>query len=149
MLLMFGKPDIEKLKDRGDIEGLIKALSYKKKKKLSKPEEWRVFARDGMIRSEAASALGEIGSHVAVNPLIEALDDEYGAREAAAKALAKLSTPYDKRAVEVLIEGLGNWSNSQRAVALEALVGITGRDFGDDIPKWKKWWNEYSSGTVK
>jgi HEAT repeat protein len=48
------KPNVEKLKAKGDVEGLIKVLKHKN------PE----------VRSEAEEALGEIGKP-AVEPLIQ------------------------------------------------------------------------------
>jgi len=55
------EPNIAKLKSKGDIDGLIKALSYGNK-----------YEHVG-IRSDAAIALGEIGNPQAVEPLIAAL----------------------------------------------------------------------------
>ena len=53
------KPNIEELKARRDVEGLIRAL---------KDSDW-------LVRARAAEALGKIGDSRAVEPLIEALDD--------------------------------------------------------------------------
>ena len=55
-----GKPDVKSLRERGDVEELVKALSHK---------EWTV-------RSEAAEALGELGDRRAVAALIGALEDK-------------------------------------------------------------------------
>lgn len=58
------------------------------------------------VRSEAAHALGEIGDARAVDPLIDALQDEdRRVRERAARALGKIG---DARAVGPLIEALKN-----------------------------------------
>jgi len=45
------KPDIEDLKDEGDVEGLIKALQYKKES---------TEYEDYEVRSDAAEALGDL-----------------------------------------------------------------------------------------
>ena len=53
---LFGSPNINKLKTKGNVQGLIKALNYKK---------------NPTIRLDATIALGEIGDSLAVEPLIE------------------------------------------------------------------------------
>lgn len=55
------KPNVEKLKEKREVVGLIKALEYKE---------------DPYVRKEAAEALGEIGDKRAVDPLIKALKDK-------------------------------------------------------------------------
>lgn len=88
MMALF-KPNVEKLKAKRNVEGLIKALSYEK---------------DPDVREDAASALGEIGNSKAVEPLIKALEDSGNVvRRYAAEALGKIG---DKRAVEPLIKAL-------------------------------------------
>ena len=69
------RPNIEELKARGDVEGLIGALEDS----------------DADVRWKAAYALGEIGDERAVEPLIEALkDSNKDVRENAAEALKKI-----------------------------------------------------------
>jgi HEAT repeat protein len=87
---LFGPPDIAKLKAKRDVEGLVKALGYRKDQ--------------GGVRKDAIVALGEIGDPRAVEPLIAALDDEQTGR-AAMKALGQIGDP---RAVEPLIVILTN-----------------------------------------
>ncbi|MCW3135973.1 MAG: tetratricopeptide repeat protein, partial [Canidatus Methanoxibalbensis ujae] len=94
---------IEKLIEREDIEGLIRALKD----------------RDAGVRANAAEALGEIGDERAVEPLIKALkDSDESVREGAALALGEIG---DKRAVEPLIEALEDSKRSVRRNAAEAL----------------------------
>lgn len=54
----FGPPNVEKLKAKGNVKGLIKALGYEK---------------DATIRQAADEVLGEIGDTRAVEPLIAAI----------------------------------------------------------------------------
>src|SRR5690554_3034255 len=61
---LFGPPNIEKMKARRDIKGLIKALSYQK---------------DEEIRADAASALGELEEQSAIDPLINTLENDESA----------------------------------------------------------------------
>jgi HEAT repeat protein len=98
---LFGFPNVEKLKNKGNVEGLIKALSYEK---------------DIFVRREAAYALG------AVEPLCAALNDSDGnVRARAAEALVKIGKP----SVEPLCAALKNNSNGNvRAGAAEALGKI-------------------------
>jgi HEAT repeat protein len=70
------KPNVEKMKAKKDVKGLIKALKYK---------------RDQDVRRYAALTLGEIGDARAVEPLIQALKEENkGIRWNAVGALDKL-----------------------------------------------------------
>lgn len=78
---LFGPPDVEKLKAKGDVEGLIKALNYEK---------------DVSVRRAAAGALGGwVGGRLVIQDLrvVEALemvtlkDENDNVRQAAAMAL--------------------------------------------------------------
>jgi HEAT repeat protein len=60
MVYGFGTQNVQKMSERLDIEGLIKALGYEK---------------DCDVRRKAANALGKIGDSRAVGPLTKALDD--------------------------------------------------------------------------
>lgn len=72
---LFGPPNVEKLKAKNDVQGLIKALGYEK---------------DSGVRSIATEALGKIRDARAV-ALVEALkDEEHFVREKAAEALSSL-----------------------------------------------------------
>jgi HEAT repeat protein len=77
MMPLFGPPNIENLKARRDINGLIKALSDQK---------------DAQIRLKAVKVLGEIGDANAWGPLVDALDDnDRYVRNAAADVLGNFS----------------------------------------------------------
>jgi HEAT repeat protein len=90
------RPNIEKLKKRGDVERLVRALQY----------------RDWHIRMDAVEALGVLGDERAVPPLIECLKDESKhVRREAAIALGMLG---DKRAIEPLVHALkSEWDDSE------------------------------------
>jgi hypothetical protein len=92
------------------------------------------------IRAEAARKLGELKDERALVALIAALKDEDShVRWWAAYALGELKDP---RAVEALIAKLKDEDTSIRECAERALENITGRDFGVDPIKWRKWWEE-------
>ena len=113
--------DIEKMEERKDVNGLIKALIHKNPeiRKLAASALGSYDIRDARAveplitllndedletRKQAATTLGYIGRAKAVGPLIEALKDiNSGIREDAAYALGSIG---NKRAVEPLIETL-------------------------------------------
>ena len=107
MIFGLGKPNIEKMESKKDIEGLIKALNYKK---------------NDEVRKAAASVLGEIGDASAVKPLINVLkfENEY-LRRSAAEALGKIGDPM---AVEALIRALKDESYNVQSSAAIALGEI-------------------------
>ncbi len=103
------RPNVDKLKERRDVEGLIKALGYQ---------------RNEEVRRQAAVALGDIHSSFAVQPLINLLstDPSWHVRSAAAGALGRC---LDVRAVEPLIAALAkDESFDVRAVAAWSLGSL-------------------------
>ena len=105
----FFKPNIEKMLNRQDVEGLIKALKHK----------------DFEVRKRAADALSKIGDAKAVESLIGALRDEYlGVRMEAAKVLGKIG---DAGTVEPLITAMADKNTDVRKTSEKALVDIAGR----------------------
>ncbi len=108
---LFGPPDIEKLKAKRDIKGLIKVLSSSEKSGYV----W------SLARGAAAKALGQIGDTSAVEALVNALQGD--AWDAAAEALGCLG---DCRAVEPLIAILQPASNTARksTPVIEALGSL-------------------------
>jgi diguanylate cyclase (GGDEF)-like protein len=106
---MFGlfKPNVEELKNKGDIEGLAKALRYK----------W-----DKKVRVEAALALGEIRDKRAVKPLIQILESEN--KGSLIKAIEVLGRIKDEKAVEALIYALRSKSLEAQIKAAKALGEI-------------------------
>jgi len=109
---LFGSPDVEKLKAKGDVKGLIKALSYKK---------------DPATRRAAAEALGEMGDVRAVEPLLAALRADESIRIPAIKALGQIG---DTRAVRILVSARANKDEETAQAGLEALrqLGPAGVD---------------------
>jgi len=145
------RPNVQELKSRGDVNGLIKALSYQDDHnirlsaasalgKVGDPRAANplIVALDDRrrVREVAALALGEIGDLSAVEPLITALDDEnWEVRCTAAKALGKIG---DKLAIQPLISLLKEKSEIVRWDAVQALEAITGESYGEDITRWEK-----------
>jgi len=101
-----GVPNIEKLYNKGDIKGLIKALDYQK---------------DPEIRKAAVNALGRIGNKQTAASICAALKDKnHLVSTAAAEILGKMGDP---RVLEPLLQMIGehDWYLSS---AVDALVNI-------------------------
>jgi len=82
---LFGPPNIEKLKAKGDVSG-YQALAYQ---------------TNSNVRCDAAKALGELKDARAVEPLLFMLKDEnYDIRESAVRALGNIG---DIRVIEPLV----------------------------------------------
>ena len=75
--IFMSKPDIRQMKAARDVQGLVKALGYR---------------RDCDIRSAAADALGRLGDATAIQPLVQALRDKF-VRWEAAMALERIGEP--------------------------------------------------------
>jgi HEAT repeat protein len=100
---LFGPPDIQQLEAKHDVQGLIKALSY----------------RDAAIRTQAADALAPLRDPMAVDPLVALLDDgDVNVRRAAIRALAARG---GIRVVEPLVKALGDSDPEARNAAAQAI----------------------------
>jgi len=82
------KPNVEKLKAKKNINGLIKALNFKK---------------DSHVRYEAANALGELGERRALDPLIVLLKEKGSIKIYAVEALGNIE---DVKVVDPLIRAM-------------------------------------------
>jgi HEAT repeat protein len=136
-MLLLGKPNVKKMKERKDIEGLIKALDYGK---------WHKKPRELKVNEAAAEALAQIGDIRTVNrliqsefytrgtelalvrigvpavePLIAALESRKDKRDVIIRILANIG---DYRAADVLISALKDVSRYTREWATDGLVRI-------------------------
>lgn len=109
-----GKPNVKRLKKKGDVEGLINALEYQYD-----------FNKD--IRVDAVYALGEISDERAVKPLIAIITDEKenyfreaDVERAAATALVRIGTP----SVTPILAFFNDKRNFRRNLAADALGQI-------------------------
>lgn len=112
---MSGPPDVAKLRAKGNVKGLIKALGYRQES---------TEGIDTMVRWRAANSLGDPANAQAVEPLVAALaDQDHDVREAAAEALGKIG---DARAVDPVLAVLGDHSQQAkvRMAAARALGAI-------------------------
>jgi len=117
LLGLFGQPDVDKLSQKGNTPGLIKALGYDKdpairrkaaealgKLKCSRAQDdltTRLKDEDPGVRAAAAEALGLIGNPAAVTPLAQLSEDpELSVRQ---KAVASIGNIDDPKAAETLL----------------------------------------------
>ena len=138
---LFGPPDVEALKTKGDIPGLIRALRYQAASyehmrlrqaavlalaQIGGPravdpliEAFKDVSPD--VRIAAIGGLGDIGDARAVGPLIARQERATGPEsDAIARSLVKIGAP----AVEPLIAGLRHERRSTREFASEVLGKI-------------------------
>src|ERR1035437_8186047 len=122
---LFGPPNVAKLKARGSVNGLLKALEY----------------RDHSgVRKAAAEALGQIGDPRAVERLATRLKDSNGSvRKVAVEALVKtgasavdaLATALEDRGLDARIDAAGALGQIGDPRAVEPLaVALKDRDGG-------------------
>jgi HEAT repeat protein len=141
----FGPPDVEKLKRKRDVPGLIKALGYQKEDDREAAAEALVQIgapavkplidilndNDRSVRWYAVRALGQIGDPAAVEPLIAASTDPLvSVRSVAVGALVQIGAP----AVKALIAALPSWAAAEAlgrigdTRAVEPLIAV--------LPNW-------------
>jgi len=93
----------------------------------------KLRSQNSAERAEGAEQLGQMGDHaiLATPYLIDILED---------------STQVQKPIKEVDSAGnifiTGVELTTPKRIASEALNKITGRNFGEDVEKWKKWWKD-------
>lgn len=135
---LFSVPNVDRLKARHDVRGLVKLLSVQDDaatrqmaaRALGELRDSQavpplvVCLADPMaqMRKEAAWALGQLRDSQAVPPLVAALEDKDGeVHNAAARALGHIG---DCQAVEPLIAALHHWQEDVREAAFWALAQI-------------------------
>lgn len=105
------KPDVEDLKKKKDLQGLIKALEYKKES---------IEYEDYKVRSDAAVVLGNFEDEQAIVALIHAFKDVEDVRFEVTRSLGKL----DGVAVPFLIDALKDQDGDIRRDAAFMLGGM-------------------------
>jgi HEAT repeat protein len=146
------RPNVQTLKAKQDVEGLIDALAFEDDHNVRQSAAWALgeigteeaveplvnaLEDRKLVREVAAKSLGEIGDARAVEPLISLMeDDTWDVRGTAARALGKIG---DDSAIDMLIKALSDENGSVRWYAGQALETITGEAFGDDAEKWAEW----------
>ncbi|WP_119071415.1 HEAT repeat domain-containing protein [Aggregatilinea lenta] len=108
---LFGPPNIEKMKAKGDVKGLIKAMEHK-----NKP----------VVRKHAAQALGEIEDVQASGALVHQLAYIFAPDIVLIAVIEALSPIRDKFTVQQLIHLLRNENVAVRQAAIHAIA-----QFGD------------------
>jgi HEAT repeat protein len=131
-------PDINRLKARRDVRGLLKALGYAPDATIRQgaaralgqlhaaPASEALIASlqdsEPPVRRDAAWALGQIGDPQATEPLIALLEDNHTeVHNAAAWALGQIGDP---QAIDPLIAALRHWEEDVREAAFWALAHV-------------------------
>lgn len=106
---LFGPPDVHKLKEKKDVNGLIRALGYR---------------QVALIRQQAAQALGELHASSAVAPLVKALgDEEFKVVKAVLEALVSLGNPDAYLPmVRIVRHSIVGWNAGEALAKLDQLV---------------------------
>jgi len=137
---LFGKPNVEKLKQKKDVRGLIKVLRSGERslqydaaaalKEVCDRSHVPLFRglllndSSDKVRKEAARILGKIGDDSAIELLNTALGDaEWDVRDAAVEAMGEIG---GERAVEALIRALDDDSEVVRHSAIWSLGRVSG-----------------------
>jgi len=105
-------PDVAKLEKKEDIDGLIKALSYRK---------------DEKIRFDAVKALGKLQAEKAVKTLIRILSNKNEKKSMRKEVVIALGKIKDNRSVDSLIPLLKDHDKNYRHTAVTALSMIGDR----------------------
>lgn len=131
-------PNIERMKARKDIEGLIKAFKYKGEAYVRHEAAWALgeigepaverliqASKDEDIQQYVAIALGLTKDARAAEPLIQLLNSEYEVQgnEIQINAIFGLEVLGDARAVEPLIQALKDESLREYAVMALGHIG--------------------------
>ena len=122
-VLWGGTPDIDRLKRKGRVEGLVRALAFED---VLTDRNGHVVDLGAGVRKAAVEALADVDGDAARDGLIMALrDPEEEVREAATRALRERRDP---ATVEPLVEAVTHWTAPEQATsrghALEALLAI-------------------------
>ncbi len=130
-----------KSSDPGTRRAAIAGLAHSKDPRAVQALAEALRDSDNEVRRGAASGLLRAADRSSVDALIAALKDpDESVRNLSARALGAIG---DQRAIGPLVVAVGidsgEWVRLQAGCALE---GITGKQFGDDGAKWRKWWNK-------
>jgi HEAT repeat protein len=122
-----GTPDIDKLKRKGRVERLVRALGFED---VLTDRDGRVVDLGAGVRKAAVAALADVDGEAARDGLIAALrDPEEDVREAATWALRERRDP---ETVDPLVDAVTHWTAPEQAIsrehALEALLAIADPD---------------------
>jgi HEAT repeat protein len=142
-----GKPAVQPLVealDGGEVlfrRYVVEALGKTGDESAVKPLLKMLNEEDDFIRSAVPVALAATRDKRSVQPLIEMLrkDSDRSVQFSAAFALGELR---DERAIPHLIDALKVGYRDVRDKAAEALVKITGKDFGTDYGAWHQWYEK-------
>ncbi len=119
----------------------IQALTRTKDPAVAEPMAALLTDKENAVRCAAFGGLATLRSDLVVQPAIEALNDEaWQVRESAIDALRDVRR---KESIEPLIRRMEVEEGRLLLDIGEALANITGRDFGQRLDGWQRFWDTY------
>ncbi|MHC4960184.1 MAG: HEAT repeat domain-containing protein [Planctomycetota bacterium] len=99
--------------------------------------------RESGLRIMAAQALGNLRARDAAPALAARLTHaDWALRRAVARALGRVRV---KESIPILLARFAGEQGLLREVIHDALVAITGQDFGYDVGNWQRWWDKHDA----
>lgn len=94
------------------------------------------------VRVAAAEALGRFRRPDELHALVTALKDPATVPDARALLTEAVARARASEAIPVLIGNLGSADRELQEASRQALVTLTGRNFGPDEKPWRRWWED-------
>lgn len=144
-------------KDDAAVDALIKALKYKddsvrgqvaaelgklQARRAVKPLIELLKDKSAEVKRRAIKALAGIKNVEAAEPLIVALNDGSNSIYIRGEAALALGMIGDKKSIKPLINAMADSEPYVQDFICQALVDISGQDFGEDPAAWSKWYTQ-------
>lgn len=104
-------------------------------------------SRSPTIRQAAVDGIAALGGTEVINRLHHIADDPVADPVTRRAAVLALGRGGSRHAVIILLNLLSSESQVLRKDAADALANLTGHASGDDLEKWRKWWEQHKDQT--
>ena len=119
----------------------VNALATSGEASVAEPMAELVADKEPAVRCAVFEGLAALGSGLVVEPAIQALGD--GSWQVRGSAISALGTVRRKESIGPLIARMAIEEGRLVADIGVALANVTGRDFGQRIDAWQKFWQTY------
>jgi HEAT repeat protein len=116
-------------RDTGFVEELLQGLS----------------SAQAVVRQAAADTLAEHADAATIGRIQTIVEDSRLDSVARQAAISALGQSGQKSAAPVLLAQLTNSDDTLRRAAAEGLYELTGRNYGADLVRWRRWWDQYKN----